>query len=78
QEAEAAGLGVLSAIPDANGIVGDLGGGSLELIRIRDGVTHESISLPLGVLRLSAIRAKGKSVLRATLGKMIRKQRWLD
>lgn len=78
QEAEAAGLGVLSAIPDANGIVGDLGGGSLELIRVRDGVTHESISLPLGVLRLSAIRAKGKSVLRATLGKMVRKQRWLD
>ncbi|MBY8821333.1 Ppx/GppA family phosphatase [Sphingomonas colocasiae] len=78
QEAEAAGLGVLSAIPDADGIVGDLGGGSLELIRVRDGATHESISLPLGVLRLAAIRAKGKSALRTTLGKMVRKQRWLD
>ncbi|HJO67580.1 MAG TPA: Ppx/GppA family phosphatase, partial [Sphingomonas sanguinis] len=31
QEAKAAGEGVLSAIPDADGIVGDLGGGSLEL-----------------------------------------------
>ena len=31
QEAIAAGQGVMSAIPDADGIVGDLGGGSLEL-----------------------------------------------
>jgi exopolyphosphatase/guanosine-5'-triphosphate,3'-diphosphate pyrophosphatase len=77
QEAQAAGLGVLSAIPDANGIVGDLGGGSLELIRVRDGRTHESVSLPLGVLRLGAIRAKGKGVLRSTLGKMLKKQAWL-
>ena len=27
-------MGVLSAIPDADGIVGDLGGGSLELVRV--------------------------------------------
>src|SRR3546814_7180353 len=31
EEAEAAGHGVLSAIPDARGIAVDLGGGSLEL-----------------------------------------------
>ncbi len=78
QEAQAAGLGVLSAIPDADGVVGDLGGGSLELIRVRDGQTHGSISLPLGVLRLGAIRAKGKGTLRATLAKMLKKQGWLD
>ncbi|MBX4390134.1 hypothetical protein K4H03_29070, partial [Mycobacterium tuberculosis] len=33
-EALAAGYGVLSGIPDADGIVGDLGGGSLELVRV--------------------------------------------
>lgn len=77
QEAEAAGLGVISAIPEADGVVGDLGGGSLELIRVREGRTHESISLPLGVLRLGAIRKKGKAVLRATLAKMLKKQDWL-
>src|SRR3546814_14004665 len=50
QEAVAAAHGVLSGIPGADGIVGDLGGGSLELARIRDGAGHETISLPLGVL----------------------------
>lgn len=77
QEAQAAGLGVISAFPDADGIVGDLGGGSLELIRVKDGRTHESISLPLGVLRIAAIRQKGKAQLRQTLGAMLKGQEWL-
>src|SRR5690606_7450414 len=34
QEAIGAAHGVLSGIPDADGIVGDLGGGSLELARV--------------------------------------------
>ncbi len=34
QEAVAAGQGVISALPEADGIVGDLGGGSLELVRV--------------------------------------------
>jgi exopolyphosphatase/guanosine-5'-triphosphate,3'-diphosphate pyrophosphatase len=59
QEAVMAGEGVLSAIPDANGIVGDLGGGSLELVRVRDGAVHDRVSFSLGVLRLGALRAKG-------------------
>ena len=58
QEARAAGLGVLSAIPDADGIVGDLGGGSLELVRIAGGQVHEHVSFPLGVLRLAELRSK--------------------
>ncbi|MBY0582978.1 MAG: Ppx/GppA family phosphatase [Sphingomonas sp.] len=59
QEAVAAGEGVLSAIPDANGIVGDLGGGSLELVRVRDGAVHDRVSFPLGVLRVAKLREKG-------------------
>lgn len=59
QEAHAAGHGVLSAIPDADGIVGDLGGGSLELVRVSGGAIHANASFPLGVLRLAALRAKG-------------------
>ena len=53
EEAQLAGLGVLSAIPDANGLAGDLGGGSLELVRISRGAVGECISLPLGVLRMA-------------------------
>ena len=52
EEAELAGLGVVSAIPDARGMVADLGGGSLELIEVHDGEVGAGTSLPLGVLRV--------------------------
>ncbi len=37
EEAFLAGEGVLSGIPEADGIVGDLGGGSLELVEVEGG-----------------------------------------
>jgi len=52
EEAELAGLGVISAIPNAKGIVADLGGGSLELIGVARGGVGSAVTLPLGVLRL--------------------------
>ncbi len=76
QEAVGAAMGVLSGIPGANGIVGDLGGGSLELARVRDGDVHETISLPLGVLRLPQIRAKGSAVLERLVRKMLSRAGW--
>ena len=57
-EATAAGLGVLSDNPHANGYVGDLGGGSLELIRIADGKLGNRLSLPLGTLRHKILKGK--------------------
>ena len=56
EEAQAAGNGVLSAIPDADGIVGDLGGGSLELVRVKNGkigdrVSFGTLSQDLGISR---------------------------
>lgn len=60
REAEAAGYGVLSGIPEADGIVGDLGGGSLELVRVRGGRLLQRASFPLGVLRIAALREKGR------------------
>ena len=61
EEGKRAGQGVLSAIPDADGIVGDLGGGSLELVEVSSGRVGRSASLPLGVLRLDALAAKGEA-----------------
>lgn len=52
EEARFAALGVIAGIPDADGVVGDLGGGSLELIDIKDGKLREGVTLPLGPLRL--------------------------
>jgi exopolyphosphatase / guanosine-5'-triphosphate,3'-diphosphate pyrophosphatase len=57
-EATAAGMGVLSDDPHADGYVGDLGGGSLELIRIANGKTGERVSLPLGTLRHDVLKGK--------------------
>ncbi len=70
EEARLAGEGVLSAIPGADGIVGDLGGGSLELADVRGGVVRTAISLPLGVLRIdddAAGERQARDILRAGL-----------
>jgi exopolyphosphatase/guanosine-5'-triphosphate,3'-diphosphate pyrophosphatase len=77
QEAIAAGMGVLSAIPDADGIVGDLGGGSLELVRISGGEVRERISFPLGVLRIGATRAKGQGALERLVFKSLKEAGWI-
>jgi exopolyphosphatase/guanosine-5'-triphosphate,3'-diphosphate pyrophosphatase len=77
-EARMAANGVLAAIPEADGIVGDLGGGSLELVRVRDGAVLERASFPFGVLRIAAYRAKGSGALDRAVSKMLRKTGWLD
>jgi exopolyphosphatase/guanosine-5'-triphosphate,3'-diphosphate pyrophosphatase len=59
EEGRMAGLGVISAIPEADGIVGDLGGGSLELIEVGKRQVRSGVSLPLGVLRLDELAARG-------------------
>lgn len=76
QEASGAGYGVLSAIPEADGIVGDLGGGSLELIRVTRGEVQERVSFPLGVLRIGAIRAKGPGALQRVVEQALRDSGW--
>jgi len=51
EEAQLAASGVTGAIPGATGLVGDLGGGSLELVRVENGEVREQASLPIGALR---------------------------
>ena len=50
EEARYSALGVVSAIPGATGVVGDLGGGSLELVRLVDGRVDKQATLPIGAL----------------------------
>ncbi len=52
REAKLSAMGVLSGVHDPDGFVGDLGGGSLELIDIAGSRIGEGISLPLGGLAL--------------------------
>lgn len=77
EEGYASGYGVLSAIPDADGIVGDLGGGSLELIRISKGRVKDRVSLPLGVLRIADIRKKSRNALDNFISEAFKKIDWL-
>ncbi|MBX9635660.1 MAG: Ppx/GppA family phosphatase, partial [Magnetospirillum sp.] len=71
QEAKAAAMGVLCGSPDADGIVADLGGGSLELVTVQNGDFGEHVTMPLGVLRLSEAsgddRAKAAQIIEGHL-----------
>jgi exopolyphosphatase/guanosine-5'-triphosphate,3'-diphosphate pyrophosphatase len=76
EEAQAAALGVLSAIPDADGLVGDLGGGSLELTRIAGGRVLDRASFPLGVLRIAGLDGR-KGALESLVTEHLGRAPWL-
>jgi exopolyphosphatase/guanosine-5'-triphosphate,3'-diphosphate pyrophosphatase len=67
QEAKTAALGVLCGLPEADGMVADLGGGSLELVMVDNGRFGAYATMPLGVLRLGEAangeRAKAVEVI---------------
>ena len=75
-EARGAALGVISGIPHADGVVGDLGGGSLELIRVAGGIAHERLSLPIGSLRLDAVRKRDRRALAPFIKKALDTVGW--
>jgi exopolyphosphatase / guanosine-5'-triphosphate,3'-diphosphate pyrophosphatase len=75
-EAQASGHGVISAIPRADGVVADLGGGSLELVRITQGHISQQVSLPIGILNVSEIRAQGDGALRRHVQKLVAQSSW--
>lgn len=59
EEARLSALGVLCAMPQADGVAGDLGGGSLELVDLRLGQVGHQTTLPLGPLRLGGLAESG-------------------
>jgi exopolyphosphatase / guanosine-5'-triphosphate,3'-diphosphate pyrophosphatase len=68
EEAHYSALGVISGFHPANGIAGDLGGGSLELVDVKGEEIGEGITLPLGGLRLQDM-AKGSPVEAARIAR---------
>ena len=58
REAKLSALGVISGIHKPDGIVGDLGGGSLELIDVRGNGVRSGVTLPLGTLALQDLSHK--------------------
>ncbi|MFZ1744019.1 MAG: Ppx/GppA family phosphatase [Pontixanthobacter sp.] len=70
-EARISAMGILGAFPGAQGIVADLGGGSLELVRIDQQGHVGGVSLPLGTLRLPEYRGADDTETQANLAKAI-------
>jgi exopolyphosphatase/guanosine-5'-triphosphate,3'-diphosphate pyrophosphatase len=64
EEARLAAAGILAGFNNPDGFAGDLGGGSLELIDIKDREIGNKISLPLGSLNL--METSGKNYTRVT------------
>jgi exopolyphosphatase/guanosine-5'-triphosphate,3'-diphosphate pyrophosphatase len=69
--------GVLLGFPGADGVLGDLGGGSLEVVRLAEGRVARAASLPIGAIRL-AERAGGEVArARAIAEEEMGRQPWL-
>src|SRR5690606_14867805 len=68
EEAQYSGRGIISAFHRPDGIAGDLGGGSLEVVEIAGETIGDSITLPLGGLRLQDM-AKGSPAAAAKLAR---------
>ena len=77
-EARLAALGVLAGNPRASGLVGDLGGGSLELVGIGETKCGNAITLPLGPVRLQAQFEKSLRARRKFVVEAFARQRWLQ
>ncbi len=74
EEARLSALGAVSAIPGADGVMGDLGGGSLELVVLESGEIGDSVTLPLGALRLAGL---GPAERIATVDRALDEVAWL-
>ena len=77
EEARLSALGVVSGIPRADGIMGDLGGGSLELVDIRRGRIARQATLPLGILRHAGRGRAGRAAMLDGIRAGLRTLRWL-
>jgi len=72
REAELTAFGVISGVHRSDGVVGDLGGGSLELVDVRGTRVRHGLTRPLGGLALADISAKSlkkaEKFVKKTLG----------
>ncbi len=78
EEARYSALGVISGFHEVDGIAGDLGGGSLELIDIKGQDFGRGVTLPLGGLRLSESSGQSLSKARNFARKQVKKAHFLE
>ncbi|HTI66531.1 MAG TPA: Ppx/GppA phosphatase family protein [Caulobacteraceae bacterium] len=73
EEARLSALGVIAGQPSADGVVGDLGGSSLELVRVARGKPGPGITLPLGPFSLGAPDHFDPDAVRAEVARRLSK-----
>jgi exopolyphosphatase/guanosine-5'-triphosphate,3'-diphosphate pyrophosphatase len=78
QEAELVAKGILMGFQSPNGVTGDLGGGSLELIDIAGTALRQMITLPIGGLRLLDASAGRMDKARDIVEEQIASIPWLE
>ncbi|MDX2259007.1 MAG: exopolyphosphatase [Hyphomicrobiaceae bacterium] len=78
EEARASAFGVIMGVQDADGFVGDLGGGSLELIDVAGGQLKDAVTLPLGGLRLIDVTGNRIEKAQALIDKELDRVPWLQ
>jgi exopolyphosphatase/guanosine-5'-triphosphate,3'-diphosphate pyrophosphatase len=75
REAKLSALGIISGVHNPDGIVGDLGGGSLELTDVRGNRVRRGVTLPLGSLALQDLSHKSlkraERIVKAELSKAL-------
>ncbi|PCI40043.1 MAG: exopolyphosphatase [Rhodospirillaceae bacterium] len=76
-EAKYAALGLLMGVPDADGVIGDLGGGSLDLVGLDQGKFSKSSTFALGHLRLSEVSDGNPERAREIVGETLSGLKWL-
>lgn len=77
EEARLSALGVISGMPQASGAMGDLGGGSLELVALERGAIGEHATLPLGPLRLIDASEGDRDRARKLVDRELERLDWL-
>lgn len=77
EEARLSASGVISGTPGADGLMGDLGGGSLELVSLKRGELGRHVTLPYGPLRLREITDR-RQLLLDVIDHRLDKIDWLD
>jgi exopolyphosphatase/guanosine-5'-triphosphate,3'-diphosphate pyrophosphatase len=78
KEARLAADGVLSSIYAPEGLAGDLGGGSIELIGLENGLMHEQATLPIGPLRLIDTSRGDRDKMKRMIAEAMETERWLE
>src|SRR5262249_16212262 len=78
EEARLSALGVVSTIAGADGLMGDLGGGSLELVGLERGVLGSHVTLPLGPLRVGEAAIADRDAARDLIDRELDGGPWIE